>query len=60
MQDAATHAPTTDLDDRTDDTEEITVTDSPDLPQTMRAVRQRRYGASQVLDTIDVATRSIV
>ena len=59
MQDAATHAPATDLDDRTDDTEEITVTDSPDLPQTMRAVRQRRYGASEVLDTIDVATPTV-
>lgn len=57
MNDTAMDAPTPT--DRSDNAEEITVIDAPDIPPTMRAVRQRRYGTSEVLDTVEVDTPAV-
>ena len=59
MNDTAMDASTpTDL-EHAHDTEEITVIDTPATPPTMRAVRQQRYGTSEVLDTVEVDTPTV-
>lgn len=57
MNDTAMDAPTPT--DRSDNSEEITVIDAPDIPPTMRAVRQRQYGTSDVLNTVEVDTPTV-